>query len=200
VLSPSPDTSLTSPSASNPMACFSICISSNNEDALSNTIQLPIAEDITNLPIIFSTSNPSQFKLTFDLFCSASDSKHTNGEKGVLLGSGVALPIHLKQCLGSERESLIRSYTVPILKKETLEYIAAVTFSFLIAMPLSHNKIHPIATDNLWNAGGPTKVIGHRGVVSSETRSTYCNNLSEQAWDRTRFYQSIPNSGRIRYK
>jgi hypothetical protein len=166
VLSLSPEISLTAASTLSPLSCFSIGITSNNGDTSNYVIQLPMAEDMTNNPLIFSTVDPSQFKLTFNLFYVAPDMKYTNGEKKVLLGSGIALPMCLKQCLGPEHESLIRDYTIPILEKKTLKYIAAVTFSFLIAMPLSHSETLPIATDQLWNVGGPTKVIGHRGIIS----------------------------------
>jgi glycerophosphodiester phosphodiesterase len=173
VLILTPEASLAAASASYPMSCFSIGVSITGGTGSNYVVRLPLVEDTTNIPLIFSTMDPSQFKLVFDLYCSSSDTSYTNDEKKVLLGSGIALPMCLQQSLGPERESLIRDYTIPILERKTLKYIAAVTFSFLVASPFSHRETLPIATHALWNVGGPTKVIGHRGIRDPSTSKFY---------------------------
>jgi hypothetical protein len=46
-----------------------------------------------------------------------------------------------------------------------LEYIGAVTFSLIISTPLVLPNTPPINTEELWFENGPSKVVGHRGIV-----------------------------------
>ncbi|MAD83019.1 MAG: hypothetical protein CL912_08645 [Deltaproteobacteria bacterium] len=148
-------------SISNPVSGFSIGVSIIDGTGPTVMVPLPILDNTSNSPITFSTKSPTGFKVGFKLF----RSDIIGGTlQEVLLGSGIALPASLKQGFGPDRESLVRDYTVPILSKEDLRYIATVTFSFLLVTPFSHHLAStPISTRDLWNKSGPTKVIGHRG-------------------------------------
>ena len=49
----------------------------------------------------------------------------------------------LKQGLRPERESLIRNFTVPILKKDTLAYIGSLSFYSLVVTHYPHLRTKP---------------------------------------------------------
>lgn len=144
--------------SSTPETGYSITISAIGATGPSYVTQLPILEDMTHMPRLFSTPNPSEVKLVFYI---SRATPYT--EKGVLIGSGVALLENLKQGLGSKRESLMRDYTIPILEKDSLKFIGTVTFSFVIITPSPQPQLPAIATEKLWNKEGPTKIVGHRG-------------------------------------
>ena len=125
----------------------------------SQVVQLPMLQDMTNEPYLFTTKDPGKVKLVFNIF------RVTNysGRGSPLIGSGIALLHSLKEVLTSKHESLIRDYTIPILEKATLKPIGSLTFSFMIVTPFSHLAVPPIATCGFWKKQGPTQVVGHRG-------------------------------------
>ena len=115
---------------------------------------------MANKPCRFVTENAGSFKLAFNVF----HADTTTHEMGPLIGSAVALLESLKQGLGSIRESLVRDYTVPILKKDTLEFIGTVTFYFVVITPFPHPCPMSVATQEykFGTHDSPT-IIGHRG-------------------------------------
>jgi glycerophosphodiester phosphodiesterase len=124
------------------------------------TVHLPLLEDTTNAPWIFSTRDPRKSKLVFELFRVTSDKP---------IGTGIALLDNLKNAMGVTRESLNRNFTIPILSKETMEFTGAVTFNFLVSTPIVLPDTLPIETEHLWHERGPTKVVGHRGDCIKHT-------------------------------
>jgi glycerophosphodiester phosphodiesterase len=148
---------------SRPEIGFSIEISAIGASGLNHAIQLPILEDMTNEPWVFSASDPNEVKVVFNILRTATDT----GGDGVLIGSGIALLESLKQGLGPKRESLIRDYTIPILGKDTLKFVGTVTFSFVIVRPFPHPGVTPTATHEPWGKAGSTRVVGHRGYFPS---------------------------------
>ena len=123
-------------------------------------VQLPILEDQTNKPWRFVTNNAKNFKLAFNIYHSK-----TSAHKGdPLIGSAIALLDNLKQGLGLARESLIRNFTVPILRKDTLDFIGTVTFYFLIMTPFPHPEPKQVMKQELASPSSKgLPIIGHRG-------------------------------------
>ena len=142
-------------------ADFYIEVRAINENQAKHVVQLPILEDMANKPWRFVTNNAKDFKLAFNIYYS-----NTSAHKGSpLIGSAVALLDSLKQGLGSARESLIRNFTIPILHKDTLDFIGTVTFYFLIVTPFPHPEPKQVIKQKLSfpSSNGPP-VIGHRGA------------------------------------
>ncbi|KAL8803823.1 MAG: hypothetical protein Q9182_002955 [Xanthomendoza sp. 2 TL-2023] len=129
-------------------------------------IFLPMLEDLTNLPIIFSTQNPGEAKLMFRLF-RVQDYREPLADH---VGSGVAILSTLRQRLATKHETLIRDHTIPILGKDTLDMIGSVTFSFQIVTPLAHPVIPSVATYGFWKDNSGTEIVGHRGSGANNTK------------------------------
>jgi glycerophosphodiester phosphodiesterase len=151
-----------SPDPYNPQreADFQVEICGIDEDQSSHVIQLPILEDMANKPYRFVTENAGNLKLAFNIY-HADTATH---ERGPLIGSAVALLESLKQGLGSTRESLIRDSTIPILKKDTLTFIGALTFYFVVITPFPHPCPMSVVRQELaFGAHDSPTIIGHRG-------------------------------------
>lgn len=146
---------------------FSVRIQAVGGSGLSHEIQLPVLEDTTNEPLLFSATDPSEVKLEFNIFhTSTSTDRGSVQRDAVLIGSGVAILKNLKQGLKSKRETLIRDYAIPILGRETLKFIGSVSFSFMIVTPFPRLVDTSTRSHELLRGEGPTKVIGHRGSDS----------------------------------
>ena len=140
-------------------ADFEVEIRALNTDQSSGIIQLPVLADLTNKPWRFLTDDAKDIKLAFNIFQAESV---PNKEKQ-LIGSAIALLGNLKLGLGSKRESLIRDFTIPILHKDTLNFIGTITFYLIIITPFPHPTAG-IANDILEDES--TRIIGHRGNLS----------------------------------
>lgn len=140
---------------------FSIEVCLIGEQCASYTVDIPILEETVNKPWIFHTKDPDNAKLMFKVYRKAMTARDT--AESAHIGSGIALLNSLKQGLGSTRESLIRDYNIPILAKDSLEDIGAVTFSFLLVKPYLQSKLPISATSIFKEDSSATKVVGHRG-------------------------------------
>ena len=140
-------------------ADFEVEIRAIDTDQSSGIIQLPVLADMTNKPWRFLTNDAKGVKLAFNIF--QAESVPNKGKQ--LIGSAIALLGNLKQGLGSKRESLIRDFTIPILRKDTLKFIGTITFCFVVITPFPHPAAG-IANDDL--EGESTRIIGHRGKFS----------------------------------
>ena len=140
-------------------ADFELEIRAIDTDQSSGIIQLPVLADTTNKPWRFLTNDAKDVKLAFTIF--QAESVPNKGRQ--LIGSAIALLGNLKQGLGSKRESLIRDFTIPILHKDTLNFIGTITFYFMIITPFPHPTAG-IANDFLEDES--TRIIGHRGNFS----------------------------------
>ena len=149
------------PSIIRPESLFALGVSMVGTANPIYTIPLPLLEDATNKPWTFITIEPMTAKLVFEVFRNAP----ANTEGRELVGRGMALLDSYKQSQATKRESLSRDFTVPILSTMGLEYIGAVTFSFIISTPLVLPNTPFINTEALWAENGPSKVVGHRGNV-----------------------------------
>ena len=145
-------------------ADFYVEVRAIDGDQARYVVQLPILEDQTNKPWRFVTNNAKNFKLAFNIYHSK-----TSAHKGdPLVGNAIALLDSLKQGLGLARESLIRNFTVPILRKDTLDFIGTVTFYFLIMTPFPHpdpNRV--IKQETAFPSSKGLPIIGHRGMLWS---------------------------------
>jgi len=112
-------------------ADFEVQISAMEEGSPTYSTQLPILEDDANCPFRFTTKDATNFKLAFRILYS--DLAANKGDRHV--GTAIAMLESLKQGLGSRRESLIRDFTIPILQKDTLDFIGTVTFCFVVVKP-----------------------------------------------------------------
>lgn len=144
---------------------YSLQISAIGANGSSPIVHLPMLEDMTNEPWLYTSQDPRNVKLVFKLFRTSDYESVEN----FLVGSGVALLQNLKQGLATKRESLIRDYTIPILDRISLQFMGTVTFSFLIVTPFKRPNAAPSTTQGFWKKNiydGTTQVIGHRGNSS----------------------------------
>lgn len=148
-----------SPSIIHPQSLFSLRLSMLGTAKPTFTTSLPLLADTTNKPWIFTTVEPTEAKIVFEIFRSGA----VNIEGHELVGRGIALLDSFKRSEATKRESLSRDFTVPILSTVGLEYIGAVIFSFIISTPLVLPITPIINTELLWFEKGPSKVVGHRG-------------------------------------
>ncbi len=143
-------------------ADFYVEVRAINGSQARQVVQLPILEDMANRPWRFVTSNTSDFKLAFNIYHSK-----TSAHKGnPLIGTAVALLNSLKQGLGPSRESLIRNFTIPIIHKDTLDFIGTVTFYFLTMTPFPHPDPKRVIRQKLsFPSSNGLPIIGHRGEL-----------------------------------
>ena len=140
-------------------AGFEVEIRALNTGQSSGIIQLPVLADLTNKPWRFLTDDVNDIKLAFNIF----QAEGIPNKEKQLIGSAIALLGNLKLGLGSKRESLIRDFTIPILHKDTLNFIGTITFYFVVITPFPHPTAG-IANDVLEDES--TRIIGHRGNLS----------------------------------
>lgn len=146
-------------------ADYTVEVRAITDDQSRHLVRLPILEDRANKPWRFVTKDPENFKLAFTIYHST-----TSGQEGDSpIGSAVALLHGLKQGFGPARESLIRNFTIPILHKETLDFIGTVTFYFLIVIPFPHPDPRKVVQPELSFSGEDgLPVIGHRGMGQND--------------------------------
>lgn len=161
-----------------PRSWFSLGVSMVGTTNPTYTIPLPLLEDATNKPWTFTTIEPMTVKLVFEVF--RNEPANTEGRE--LVGRGMALLDSYKRSHATKRESLSRDFTVPILSTVGLEYMGAVTFSFIISTPLVLPNTPFTNTEALWSENGPSKVVGHRGNLIACYPCSFAD--KSQAWGR----------------
>ncbi|KAI4254936.1 MAG: hypothetical protein L6R42_006984, partial [Xanthoria sp. 1 TBL-2021] len=146
-------------------ADYTVEVRAINDDQSRHLVQLPILEDRANKPWRFVTQNPENFKLAFTVYHSTTSAQKDNSP----IGRAVALLHSLKQGFGPARESLIRNFTIPILHKETLDFIGTVTFYFLVVTPFPHPNPRKVIQPKLSFSGEDgLPIIGHRGMGQND--------------------------------
>lgn len=143
---------------------LSIIVSAIGADGEATIIDLPVQDNISTEPIVFTASDASKVKLLFDIvptYAGSTDHK---------VGRGVAVLSSVKPTLGAKRMNLQGDVSVPILASSTLEVIGCVNFNFLIITPFSHPHMSITEGSTYWKAAS-TMVIGHRGL--GKNRATY---------------------------
>ena len=137
---------------------LSVVVSANGADGESTIIDLPVQDNISTEPVVFTTSDPSKVKLLFDIVPTYA------GSNDQRVGRGVALLSTIKPSVGSKRISLQGDVAVPIVAANTLEVIGSVNFNFLIITPFTHPNMTITEDLTYWKSMTSTMVIGHRGL------------------------------------
>jgi len=121
-------------------------------------IDLPVQENISTEPIVFTTKDLDNVKVLFDIVPTYS------GEEEQIIGRGVALLSRLKVSIGSKRMNLQGDLSVPIVSANTLDVLGTVNFNFLVITPFTHPNMAITETDTYWKSLAAPMVIGHRGL------------------------------------
>ncbi|KAF7858881.1 hypothetical protein EAF04_008923 [Stromatinia cepivora] len=137
---------------------LSIVVSAKGATGEPTIIDLPIHDNISTDPIVFTTPDASKVKLYFDIVPTyAGSEKHK-------IGRGMAMLSSIRPTIGLKRMNLQGDVTVPIISKDTLEDIGTVNFNFLVITPFSHPEMGVTAQQTYWKELSSTMVIGHRGL------------------------------------
>lgn len=142
---------------------LSVVVSANGAQGEPTIIDLPVHENISTEPIVFTTKDASKVKLLFDIVPTYS------GNEKNKIGRGVALLSSVRPSVGSKRMNLLGDICVPVVSSATLEVIGTVNFNFLVVTPFSHPKMEVTSEQTYWKKLASTMVIGHRGLGKNVT-------------------------------
>ena len=147
---------------------LSLYVSAQGASGEVSIIDLPISESISTSPITFTSKNPENIMLLFDLVPTYAG----NPEKAEnRVARGVALLSTIKPNVGNMRMSLQGDVTIPLMANPTLDVIGVVTFNFLIIRPFKHPNMG-ISEDRTYWKKSSTMVIGHRGMGKNMSTKT----------------------------
>ncbi|RKU43914.1 Glycerophosphocholine phosphodiesterase, variant 2 [Coniochaeta pulveracea] len=137
---------------------LSVAISATGAQGEPTLVDLPVHENISTEPIVFTTTDASKVKLLFDIVPTYS------GNTKDKIGRGVALLSSVRPSMGAKRMNLQGDVCVPIMGSN-LEVIGTVNFNFLVITPFSHPNMEVTSRQTYWRKveTGPM-VIGHRGL------------------------------------
>lgn len=136
---------------------LSVIVTASGAQGEPTTIDLPVQDNISTEPIVFSTVDASKVKLYFDIVPTYT------GSQDKKVGRGVAILSTVKQAIGLKRMNLQGDVSVPIMGTN-LEVIGCVNFNFLVITPFSHPNMGITAKQTYWKELSSTMVIGHRGL------------------------------------
>lgn len=142
---------------------LSVVVSANGAQGEPTIIDLPVHENISTEPIVFTTKDATKVKLLFDIVPTYS------GNEKNKIGRGVALLSSVRPSVGSKRMNLQGDVCVPVVSSATLEVIGTVNFNFLVVTPFSHPKMEVTSQQTYWKKLASTMVIGHRGLGKNVT-------------------------------
>ena len=141
---------------------LSLVVTASEAQGEPTTIDLPVQDNISTEPIVFTAADASKVKIYFDIVPTyAGTQKHK-------VGRAVAMLSSIKQAIGLKRTNLHGDVSVPIMST-TLEVIGCVNFNFLIVTPFSHPNMGVTAKQTYWKEVSSTMVIGHRGLGKNVT-------------------------------
>ena len=147
---------------------LSVLVSAQGADGEKTVIDLPISENISTSPITFTTKDPTNMKLFFDLVPTYAGDPEKPDKR---IGRGVALLSSIKPNVGTMRMSLQGDLSVPLVSAATLDVIGTVNFNFLIIKPFKHPNMS-ISEDRTYWKKSSTMVIGHRGLGKNMNTKT----------------------------
>ncbi|KAI0830907.1 glycerophosphodiester phosphodiesterase GDE1 [Hypoxylon sp. FL0890] len=136
---------------------LSVVVSAQGAQGEPTIIDLPVHDNISTEPILFTTSDASNVRLLFDIVPTYS------GNEKNKIGRAVALLSSVRPTLGTKRMNLQGDVCVPIMGAN-LEVIGAVNFNFLIITPFSHPNMEVNSQQTYWKKLSSTMVFGHRGL------------------------------------
>jgi glycerophosphodiester phosphodiesterase len=136
---------------------LSIVVSAQGAQGEPTIIDMPVHENISTEPIVFTTADATKVKLLFDIVPTYS------GNQNNKIGRGVALLSSVRPTIGNKRMNLQGDVCVPIVGAN-LEVIGTVNFNFLVITPFSHPNMEVTEQQTYWKKMTSTMVIGHRGL------------------------------------
>ncbi|KAK3397257.1 Glycerophosphoryl diester phosphodiesterase family-domain-containing protein [Sordaria brevicollis] len=136
---------------------LSVVVSAQGAQGDPTLIDLPVHENISTEPILFTTKDASKVRLFFDIVPTYS------GNEKNKVGRGVALLSSVRPTVGTKRMNLQGDISVPIMGSN-FEVIGTVNFNFLVITPFSHPKMEVTSQQTYWKKLDSTMVIGHRGL------------------------------------
>lgn len=136
---------------------LSLVLSATGASGEPSITDLPVQDNISTEPIVFTTPDATKVKLIFDIVPTYA------GNNEQIVGRGVALLSSIKPNVGSKRITLHGDVTVPIIAASTMEVIGSVSFNFLIITPFTHPNMTINEEQTYWKSMTSTMVIGHRG-------------------------------------
>ncbi|KAK3293226.1 uncharacterized protein B0H64DRAFT_208462 [Chaetomium fimeti] len=136
---------------------LSIVVSAQGATGEPTIIDMPVHENISTEPIVFTTPDSSKVKLLFDIVPTYS------GNNNNKVGRGVALLSTVRSTIGTKRMNLQGDVCVPIVGAN-LDVIGTVSFNFLVITPFSHPNMEVTEQQTYWKKMTSTMVIGHRGL------------------------------------
>ncbi|ROW02569.1 hypothetical protein VPNG_07885 [Cytospora leucostoma] len=142
---------------------LSVVVSAHGAHGEPTIIDLPVHDNISTEPILFTTKDASKVKLLFDIVPTYS------GNDKNKIGRAVALLSSVRPSVGSKRMNLQGDVCVPVMSSATLEVIGTVNFNFLIVTPFSHPNMEVTSEQTYWKKLASTMVIGHRGLGKNVT-------------------------------
>ncbi len=137
---------------------LSVVVSASGANGEPSIIDLPVQDNISTEPIVFTAIDAAKVKLLFDIVPTYS------GSSDRVVGRGVALLSSIKPSIGSKRITLQGDVAVPIISANTLDVIGSVNFNFLIITPFTHPNMTISEDLTYWKRMSSTMVIGHRGL------------------------------------
>lgn len=137
---------------------LSIIVSASGAKGEPSIVDLPVQDNISTEPIVFTALDATQVKLLFDIVPTYA------GSNDQRVGRGVALLSSIKPSIGSKRITLQGDLAVPIMAANNLEVIGSVNFNFLIITPFTHPNLTIAEDVTYWKSMSSTMVIGHRGL------------------------------------
>lgn len=146
---------------------LSVVVSAVGATGEPTVIDLPVQENISTEPIVFTTRNASGVRLQFDIVPTYS------GNEKNRIGRAAALLAPLLPTAGVSLSGLQRDASVPIQSAD-FDIIGTVNFNFLVVTPFAHPKMGVTSEQTYWRKVSSTPVvIGHRGLGknSSSNRS-----------------------------
>lgn len=146
---------------------LSVVVSAFGATGEPTVIDLPVQENISTEPIVFTTRNASNVRFQFDIVPTYS------GNEKNRIGRGVSLLGPLLPEPGASLSGLQRDVSVPIMSAD-FDVIGTVNFNFLVVTPFTHPNMGVTSEQTYWKKVSSTPmVIGHRGLGknSSSNRS-----------------------------
>lgn len=143
---------------------LSIVISAQGALGEPTIIDLPVHDNVSTEPVVFTTTDAAKVKLFFDIVPTYS------GNEKNKVGRGVALLSSVRPTIGTKRMNLQGDVCVPVMGAN-FEVIGAVNFNFLVITPFSHPSMEVTSEHTYWKKLSSTMVIGHRGMGKNLTSS-----------------------------
>lgn len=157
---------------------LSVVVSASGASGEPSIVDLPVQDNISTDPIVFTAVDAAKVKLLFDIIPTYA------GSKDKIVGRGVALLSSIKPSIGSKRITLQGDVSVPIMAAHNLEVIGSVNFNFLVITPFKHPNMSITERQTYWKSMTSTMVIGHRGNGFFTFLSAFGSLMDVKVWAR----------------